>query len=307
MNVSYFDPLTRAWNRMTTALFKPFDIGKWFVVGFTAFLAQLMDWPEGGSDNEGKWHTDMDGFVSFPDVVREWFTDNPGLFTLIIFGLVVVLAIIILLTWLSSRGKFMFLENVVHNSAVVAKPWHQYRTEGNSLFVWRILYGLICVVAFSLVMVQCYQIVVDIYYDGFSVDEHLLRIIGMALLALALIIVSAYISLFLNDFVVPIMYKNNTTTTQAWNQFLSILTHHWLSFILYGLFILVLYIGVVAFVVIAGLVTCCLGFLLLIIPYISSVILLPISYTFRSFSLEFLEQFGPEFVIFPRADDSAAS
>ena len=156
-------------------------------------------------------------------------------------------------------------------------------------------------------MVQCYHIVVDIYYDGFFVDEHLLRIIGMALLALALFVVTAYISLFLNDFVVPIMYKNNTTTTQAWNQFLSILTHHWLSLILYGLFIFVLYMGVVACVIIAGIVTCCLGFLLLIIPYVSSVILLPILYTFRSFSVEFLEQFGPEFVIFPQADDSKAS
>jgi len=304
MNISYFDPLARGWDRMTTALFKPFDIGKWFVVGFTAFLAGLMDWPDGGNDNDGKWHTDMDEVINFPDAAREWMVDNPGWVTLIVFGLIALFAIIILLTWLSSRGKFMFLENVVHNSAVVAKPWHQYKTQGNSLFVWRIIYGLICLVAFGLVMVQCYHIVVDIYYDGFSVDEHLIRIIGMGLLVLALFVVTAYISLFLNDFVVPIMYKNNMTTTLAWNKFLSILTNHWLSFILYGLLVLVLYICVIAFVVIAGFVTCCIGFLLLIIPYISSVILLPISYTFRSFSVEFLEQFGSEFAILPKVNDS---
>jgi hypothetical protein len=57
-------------------------------------------------------------------------------------------------------------------------------------------------------------------------------------------------------------------------------------------------------IIILGLLTCCLGFILLIIPYIGSVITLPISYTFRAFSLEFLEQFGPEFKLFPDSEES---
>jgi hypothetical protein len=58
-------------------------------------------------------------------------------------------------------------------------------------------------------------------------------------------------------------------------------------------------VAVVICVIIACLLTCCIGFLFLIIPYINAVVLLPISYAFRAFSVEFLGQFGPGFVLFP--------
>jgi hypothetical protein len=50
-----------------------------------------------------------------------------------------------------------------------------------------------------------------------------------------------------------------------------------------------------------GLFTCLLGFALLLIPYIGTVITLPIWYTLRAFSLEFLAQFGLEYDLFPPA------
>lgn len=304
MNVTYFDPLSRAWKRMTTALFKPFDITKWFVVGFTAFLARLMDWPDGGNDHESRGHFDMDEFIHLPDTIREWIIDNPDWFTLIVIGIILLVAFLVFLTWLSSRGKFMFLDNVVHDRAKVVDPWRKYKMEGNSLFVWRVCYGLICFVVFSLIAYQSFLIVEDIYYDGFSVGEHLLRIIGMGLLFLAVIVALAYISLFLSDFIVPIMYKNNIVATKGWSHFTPLLSRNWLYFILYGLFVLVLYILVAIVVVLVGLFTCCIGFILLIIPYIGSVITLPISYTFRAFSVEFLGQFGPEYSLFPKPEDS---
>ena len=46
---SFSEPLSRAWTRMTDALFRPFDIKKWFVVGFTAWLAGLASGGGGGS------------------------------------------------------------------------------------------------------------------------------------------------------------------------------------------------------------------------------------------------------------------
>jgi len=213
--------------------------------------------------------------------------------------------IIILLTWLSSRGKFIFLDNVVHNRAQVVKPWYEFSKQGNSLFLWRCCFGLICFVLFIMFLVQCYMIAVDIYEGNYATGVLVLTIIAMVLLALFMIIVTSYISLFLTDFIVPIMYKNNITTNQAWGRFLSLFTQHWLYFILYVLVVLVLMILVFFFIIIAGIITCCLGFLLLIIPYIGSVVTLPISYTFRVFSLEFLGQFGPEFTVFPPVEDSS--
>jgi len=36
---------------------------------------------------------------------------------------------------LRSRGKFMFLDNVVHDRAEVSQPWQDFRRLGNSLFL----------------------------------------------------------------------------------------------------------------------------------------------------------------------------
>ena len=309
MTIDYFAALSRAWNRMTTALFRPFDIGKWFVVGFTAFLAGLTDWHGGGGGNNGgariHRHSDFGDVLDFPETAREWLMDNPGWFTLIIFGIIFLIGLVFLLTWLSSRGKFMFLDNVVHNRAKVTQPWHEFKKEGNSLFLWRIVFGFIILGVIILFLIQAFIIAYDIYYDGFE-PNFVIPLVGMGLLLLLVIVVIAYISAFLNYFVIPIMYKNHITTNQAWRQFLPLFSKHWGNFILFGLFLLVLYISTAIAVITAVLLTCCIGLLFLIIPYISSVVTLPISYTFMGFGPEFLAQFGSEYDIFPQSQEIAA-
>jgi hypothetical protein len=308
MTIEYTEPLSRAWNRMTTALFEPFDIGKWFVLGFTAFLAGLLNGRIGGGGSRfpGGRNVDWGDVIDFPYTSWGWLVDHAIWFSLIIFGISAVIAVSVLLAWLSSRGKFMFLDNVVHERARVTQPWHQFKMEGNSLFLWRLLFGIICSALIVFILIRGFIIAAQIQDEGFHAGL-VMTIVGMALFVLSAMIVIAYISLFLNDFVVPIMYINNVTTTQAWHRFLSLFARHWFYLILYGLLVLVLRFFVIISLVLAGLFTCCLGFVLLAIPYIGSVVTLPISYTFRAFSLEFLEQFGPDYTIFPRPQDATAS
>jgi hypothetical protein len=231
--------------------------------------------------------------------------DHAVWFFVIMLGLAVVIVVGIILTWLSSRGKFMFLDNVVHERAKVVQPWHQFRREGNSLFLWRFVFGLICLAVFSILLIRGFFIATLISQEGFH-SGVVMAIVRMVLLMMPVGIIIAYISFFLNDFVVPIMYINNTTASQAWGRFLPLFREHWIWFILYGLLVLILRILVIVCVVMVGLFTCCLGFILLAIPYIGTVITLPIPYTFRAFSLEFLEQFGPDYTIFPQPEDRIA-
>jgi hypothetical protein len=98
------------------------------------------------------------------------------------------------------------------------------------------------------------------------------------------------------------MYKNNIGTVQAWRHFMPLLSGHMLHFFIYGIIIFLISIMIFVCVALIGLFTCCIGFLILSIPYIGTVIMLPVSYTFRSLSVEFLEQFGPEYKIFPGPD-----
>jgi hypothetical protein len=309
MNISYSGALSRAWGRMKKALFCPFDINKWFVVGFTAFLAGLADKHGGSSSPDSKWKgkPDLNDIAEFPARAWDWLLDHPGWFVLIVFGLVFLITLIVVFTWLSSRGKFMFLDNVVHDRAQVTKPWRQFKKHGDSLFVWRLIYGFICLALFILYLFFCYLMVLNIYEGSYPHGVFVLTIIGMVLAGLIFFIITGYISLFLNDFVVPIMYKYNLTTIQAWNRFLPIFGKYLFYFLLYGLFVFLLVVLVVIFVIVAGFLTCCIGFLLLIIPYVGSVIMLPVSYTFRALGPEFLGQFGPEFFIFPEEEDISVS
>ena len=87
-------------------------------------------------------------------------------------------------------------------------------------------------------------------------------------------------------------------------KFLELFKQHFWHFVLYGLFILLLIIITAIAVILAGVFTCCIGFILMIIPYIGSVLLLPVSYTFRALSVEFLEQFGEEYKLFPEEEQT---
>jgi hypothetical protein len=139
----------------------------------------------------------------------------------------------------------------------------------------------------------------DLYYGNFPTVVIFWQIAGMIGTFLLLMVIVGYIKLFLNDFVVPVMYKNRTGVWSGWYTFMMLFFRHPFAFIIYGFFIFGLGIAAVITVGFFALCTCCIGLLLLIIPYIGSVILLPISYTFRALSIEFFAQFGDDYNVFP--------
>lgn len=309
MVIQYFNPLSRAFERMKTILFKPFDLGKWFTLGFTAFLAALMNSP-GGSGGGGNYNVkdgdfDWDTFFNLPGRIMEWVSNNPFWMAVILAGIFIGIVIVVVLIWLSSRGMFMFLDNVVHNRSLIEKPWREFKTQGDSLFLWRLAFMVITFFIFAGTMIAAFLIAYKNYLEGGSLVSHLMSILGIVFIGFLMFLAAFYIWLFLDNFVVPIMYKTGLTVNNAWRKFLELLGKHPWHFILYGLYMIGLYIVVVICVIIVGLMTCCCGFILLSIPYIGSVLMLPVSVTFRALSLEYLEQFGEEYRIFPAASDAA--
>lgn len=295
MTIGYQEPLYRAWARMKPALFRPFDPGRWMVIGFTSFLAGLAG-GNIGVPGPSSWRTadgpDPGEMLGFPSSAARWLADNPGWFLIILLATFLLIALAVTLIWLSSRGKFMFLDNVVHNRAEVAVPWQNFKTQADSLFVWRLCFGLILL---ALIAAMCVAGFV-LFSAGYGrVPLLLLPLCGLSLLLLALVLAAGYISLFLDSFIIPIMYRYDLSASLAWRRFLPLLKRHPGHFLLYGLFMAALFFAVSLGTLLAGCLTCCIGFILLMIPYIGSVLLLPLSYTFRCFSLEFLAQFDPEF------------
>ena len=300
MTIQFLEPLNRAWDRMKTALFRPFDLHKWFVFGFSAFLAGMMDASNGGGSGRAGKDGSFREFIHFPREAWDWLVSHPAWTAAILFAVLVVIAVVVALTWVSSRGVFMFLDNVVRDRVEIARPWRDYEKEGNSLFVWRLLFGLFTFAVLGGILTVFFVKGAEIYDRGLGPELPILLIAGAMLAVLAFVLVWGYIALFLKDFVAAVMYRNRISCAAAWRLFLDIFKKYPMHFIGYGLLIFLLMILFVIAVFMAVLGTCCIGLFFLIIPYISTVVTLPVWYTYRAFSLEFLAQFGPEYDVFPK-------
>jgi hypothetical protein len=309
MTIQYIKPLSTSISRAKRNLFNPLDLKKWFVIGFTAFLAGLADVGVSSpptSSFRRRSNIQIEDVLYFPQRAWEWLGNHPG--WAIVIGIVAFLGFVIgiVLTWLSSRGKFMFLDNVVRGRAEVVKPWYEYREEGNSLFFWFFVLGLAVFAVSIAYFAYCFINLQQLYQGTRDVRALIIPAVLGGLGFFVISVAAAFIFLLLRDFVVPIMYRDRISASKGVQKFLPLFFSELLHFVGYGLFRLCLLLLVVFGIVLVGCATCCVGFLIFAIPYINAVLLLPISYAMRAFSVEFLQQFGREYDIFPKPDVHSA-
>jgi hypothetical protein len=297
ISVTY--PVGRAIDHVKKMLFQPFDLGRWFVIGFCAWLAQL---GEGGGFGSGfnyqRRHGNATSVREMLERARDYVMDNlQWIVPLAIFIILLSIALGVLITWLNSRGKFMFLHCVTTNRAEVQRPWNEYAAQGNSLFWFRLVLGLIASVPIAVFVIAMIFLIVRLSAEGAFGP----LIIPLILTVLALIVFS--LALFLvvkltKDFVVPIMYLRRNTCLEAWKEFLTVLTLNLGNFILYLLFQIVLSLAIGAMVIVVILVTCCVAGCLLALPYIGTVLLLPVLVFSRAYSLFYFAQYGSPYDVF---------
>lgn len=333
MALSVTEPIDRAFKHTGRVLFKPFRIGKWFTLGFCAWLAYLGEWggrfygcnlilpSGGGGGGPGPVITPGPGPATPPTApfppagagsptapprtaasdpfqfVFDWFSDHAVLvITAGILFFLLIIAIWLVVLWISSRAKFVFLDGVVHNRGAVAQPWKDFRRLGNSLFGFRLCLLLIGMGTLLLICAVSALISLgDILAQQFDTGAIAAIVVG-GLLSIVYVFIFLFIGLWLEDFVVPIMYQRDMLTLAACKLFWhEILTGNVGTIILFYLmkFVLAIAIGVLACV------ATCLTCFLAALPYLGSVILLPLIVFGRSYSLFMLQQFGSAWRIFP--------
>jgi len=309
--VSVIDPVTPAIDRVKLILFRPFDLGKWFVIGFCAWLAYLGTGgggSPGGGGGGGPRYTvprkqpeAQEQIKEFVESARYYVSDNIGWIVPVAVAVVTLIILIgLLMAWLNSRGRFMFLHCVATNNAQVSVPWHKFKQQGNSLFLFRIVLGII---SFVVVVAPIIGIVVLVVMMISGSAPGIVAVPGFIILGLTIFALSILLFLvkkFTFDFVVPIMFLRMTGCMAGWREFMTILSANKLRFTLYLLFQIVIKIVIGVMIGIGfciGLCFCCAS-CLLFIPYIGTVILLPVLVFTRAYSLCYLQQYGPEFDVF---------
>jgi len=297
--VSVIDPIEPTIERVRLMLFEPFDLSKWFTVGFCAWLAYL---GQGGSPSfnyrAGHHHNAPD----LPAVKEALLVNLPW----VIIGAAVLIPIFVIvgliLCWLRSRGQFMFVHCIAGNKAEVAVPWKKFARQGNSLFLFKIIFGLIAVAATGLSLAIAIVAAFAIRAAGLNAAA----VSGLVVVILAVIItalLAVLIVKFADDFVVPIMFLRTAGCLAGWREFLAVIACNKARFAFYILFQLVISLAIIFIIATICLVgcCCCCASVLLFVPYVGTVILLPIIIFKRAYSLFYLRQFGLQFDVFQPA------
>jgi hypothetical protein len=291
MNISVIDPIGSAWNHMVRILFKPFAFKKWLALGFCAFLAQCGE-QVGNSGNSWGNQNNTGNFEN----AKSWIEANFNLFILYVgIGLTVLLLIALFIVWISSRGKFMLLDGIVKNRGAIKEPWIEFKTLANSLFGLTIIIELLAILCLMIIAGIGVLIAMPDFqsetFSGFGITA----IAVTAILLICYIVACIVITFFMQVFLVPTMYLKRVRAIEgwkiAWVQFYS--GHKWSTVLLFFMWVLLsIAAGTAAIIVVCA--TCCCAAL----PYISSVVLLPISVFFVCYALMYIQQFGNDWVFF---------
>lgn len=302
MRIAYFEPLSRAWDRTRVILWQPFDLTNWLLLAFAAWVAGFTT--DTGSaaafraDENDFGRRPWDGFDHAVDSLAASAVWLP----LVVLGIMIGVAFAVLLLWVTSRFKFIYLDSVIRGRAEIVEPWTKFESLGNSLFLWRLCFALACIAGAVLVMIAFFApaagFSVHDALSGLSVAAGIFGVMGLTVFG----ILATYIGLFTESFVIPIMYRYDFKVLDAWKAFLPWLKARPFHFVVYGLFVLMLFVVFGAFFSVFCLMTCCMA----AVPYLGTVLLLPVWVAYRLLSVEFLAQFHSDFDLFsplPEEDD----
>jgi hypothetical protein len=290
--IEIFKPFGEAFELTKKILFQPFNLGKWCVIGFAAFLAGGVNFNFGFKfpfNSGGNWSfrsssynpSNIPSFAS-GEHIQAWVVALVAVISLI------VLAIIVVFSWVRARGAFIFTDCIVRNRAAIVEPWKEFWREGKSLF----LFSWLVVLLFLATAAAAFAIfLLPIIISGKSVaGKDVGMIVGIVLFC-ALIVFAALGWALISHFMVPIMYRRRCRAVVAFREATSLVTAHPAPIIFYFLFLIVLAIACGIIGCVTTCVTCCIA----AIPYVGTVILLPIFVLLRSFLLCFLQQFGSDY------------
>ena len=306
--ISVTEAIEPAYERVKQMLFQPFDLTKWIIIGFCAWLAGLGESGGGGGGLNGfnGGNHDFNG-GNAGEQLRQFYHQASDyvqanfywIVPVAVFVMLILLALWLLVLWLSSCGKFMFLHCVALDTAEVELPWRKFSGVANSLFRFRMVVGLAGLVVMLPLLGFIIAAILRMVLQGGPDVAGVVSVLGLGLMFLLLALAFALLHKFMVDFVVPIMFLRGGSCLAAWREFCGLLAANPGSFALYVLFQMVLGMAIGALVFVVVLMTCCIAGCLLLLPFVGTVLLLPVLIFKRAYPLYYLAQFGPQYNVFP--------
>ncbi len=300
--VSPFDAAREAFAHTRRQLF-PIRAGRWLALGLVAFLDQCGRAFRGGGGGQTGWRRGAPlGHGGLADEAgpaleglrraAEWVTAHAAVVAMgALAGLLIVAALAAIVLWLNARGVLMYADDVATGRSDVRRPWRQHAAAASSYFAWSLgisLAGLF-IVLFAATLVGAGALAFAsgrlqgsgawVAAAGFAPVLGLLML-GLVALALA--------ALALRDFVAPLQLATGLPCGAAARVLEGLVLAHPGAFVLYLVLKLAVVVASAIVIAIGGCLTCCLGFL----PIVMHVIFQPLFYFERAIALFLLRQMG---------------
>ena len=296
-SVQVIPPLTQAWDHMKAMLF-PFNFSRWITLGFVAFLATLgqqgcnismppMPGRHRTSPVPADFQATVDNALRYADAHM----------TLVIVcgaaALILLLCLFMAITYLKSRGLFMYMDCIVRRKAAVKEPWRRTREQAWQLFLLRLVIGLVlwaALLADGALLVMA--LLPSIRGHSFSMEQ-VLPIMVAVLALIPFFLGWALVQYIASELLAPIMYLRRMSLRQAWQELRRISRGNLWTFTLFGLMQMLIGMACGMLTVPVVCCTCLIGAL----PVIHQTIMQPLLMWMRAYPLYFLAQFGPEYAM----------
>lgn len=302
-----------AWETMKRLLFRPFNIGTWFSFGFVFFLQSCM---EGGGGNglnlpsgngSGSGHDNDTGnnlagighdvVASLGGPLRNLLggsgeaPDSAVLAIILVVAVVIAVPLVIVMMWLGTRGQMMAIRSVAVGQANISEQWNATREAGGMLFKFQIVMTIITMFVFVPLGAGGLVLALPTIQDGVPIENVLPALIGLGVLALILLFPFMLVGAMARNFVAPIMLKHGIGAREGWKRFWAVGRQHLGGIVVFYIMRVLVNIGAGIVGVVAGLLTCCLGFL----PILHQTVMAPYYVFERAWTLEVLASMSPDF------------
>jgi len=257
-----------ALQNVKRVLLSPFSMRKWLKLGLIAFLAGVV----AGGGGIGGGGPSGNGGADFDQVgpqIMGWYQAHTGAIIAGAIGIGIVgLAVFLIMLYVSSIFRFIFMESVITTETRIRESWHRNKAEGISYMWWRIGFGLASLLLVALLFGGPVTILVLFILGpakggGFAAVGGAI-VLGLVTIFFALIcaLVIGLINAMTRDFVLPLMYLRRIGSVAGWRAFWPILCGNKLGFLIY--FLLKFVLAIAAWIV--GMFGVIIGLLVAVIP-----------------------------------------
>jgi hypothetical protein len=305
MSIHYWPPLEEAVERTRSYLFRPFDLGRWLTLAFTAWLVYLgqSGGSAAGSDPEVQTQVREADFSGAVDRMVDSVGGivPAGVSVLLLMSLAtVILLVMVALLWVSCRARFVWLENLTSGDPSIGAHWRRFGRLGDSFFFWKIGFFFVTI-ALVMPLVFFTGLFAALAGHGFAGPGSVLGWILLGAAIFAVVALLALVDFYAESFVTVIMHRHQVGVLAAWQRFRVLFDAQPGHFVLVAVVKILLHMlgGLVLGVV--GLLTCCVGFVLMALPYIGAVVKLPVLMGLRYYDLCWLGQCDPDLRLPARA------